>query len=379
LLTRAISVAAASGLLAACSQAPAPPPARLYTIADIESLSAAGATAVANDPSLPGGIPIARILADGQLFERPTLAEGYGGTYVTTEVWVGYDEIWVQPMYLPVSGWANGVPQIITDDAGLAWPVFSVGPSSGFYSPFWKAMYFDAPAGTTADTYRSAKQILDAGLTLHKGEGWTIPIVPPDLAWSGSAAVAGSGWLDGAPVADLSFGTQLFGWNPATGVVDELPLFLFVMRNDQGKVVAPGLRTVAGTGSVGSHGPPAAKAGNQPLYSSYWRLYTVEVPAGAAPVADAALQAELAADGLPPAPAVDPAMLAALPGLVGRIAIDPSCFADSINPDDGKCVYLDSQAKVEQVVAAPAIRRTNVTVTCPFTSYRDGTPVVPVE
>jgi len=280
---------------------------------------------------------------------------------------------------VPVSGWVNGAPQVITGKSGGWWPVFSVGPSSAFYSPFWKVIYFDAPPGTAVDTYRSAREILDAGFTLHEGGGWTIPIVPSGVTWDQPAAVSGKGWLDGAAVADLDFGAGLFSWNPQDDVVREIPLFVFVVRNDQGQLVVPGFRTVAGTGPVGSGGPLPPAAGAQPLYSSYWRLYTVEVPPGAAVVADDALQAELAADGLPPAPAIDPAMLAASSTAVGRVAIDPTCFATDIEPDDEVCNYLDSQAKIERNVAAAAIHRTDVTVTCPFVSYRNGTQVMRVE
>jgi hypothetical protein len=374
--SRAVTVAGAVAVLGACSQGPAPQPARLWTIADVQALAASGGTAVATGSSLPGGIPLSRILFDNALVRRPTLADSYSATYVTTEVWVGYDQVWVQPMYVPVSGWVNGTPQVITDGAGARKPIFSVGPGSGFYSPFWQAMYFDAPAGTTADTYRSVRQILGAGLAIHEGEGWTIPLVPPDLAWGFPAAVAGSGWLDGGVVADLDFGRGLFTWNPDTDVVGELPLFVFVTRNDQGQWVVPPFPTVAGTGPVGSGGPAPVKVGTQPLYSSYWRIYTVEVPAGAAVVADDGLQAELAADGLPPAPAVDPAMLAASPTALGRIAINPACFARDIAPDDKVCTYLDSQLNIELNVAAAAIRRTDVTVTSPFVTYKDGLAVV---
>ncbi len=151
--------------------------------------------------SLPGGIPLDRILDGATLFQRPTVADTYGAHYVTTEVWAGYPQVWVQPMYVPVSGWNAGVPTVIKDAAGGGWkPIFSVGARSGFYSPFWQAIYFDAPAGTTADTYTSAKQVLDAGLPLHEGAGWTMPIVPEDLAWNLSAATTGTAWLNGATV-----------------------------------------------------------------------------------------------------------------------------------------------------------------------------------
>ncbi len=366
---------------AGCAQAPAPVSPRLWTVADLEALAGSGQKAVAEGGSLPGGISLDRVVAgDGTLVERPALAETYGASYVTTEVWVGYPQVWVQPMYVPVSGWVNDAPTVITDAAGAWKPVFSVGAASGFYSPFWQAIYFDAPAGATAETYTSTKQILDAGLTLHEGAGWTIPIVPSDLAWTNPAAVPGTGWVDGAPVTTLNFGKRLFTWNPATNVVDELPLFVFVMRDAQGNLVAPNFRTVAGTGPVGSGGRVPPKAGSQPLYSSYWRLYTVEVPATAAVFADAALRAQLAAAGLPAPPAVDPAVAAMFPGIVGRVAIHPACFDDpqDIDPQVGNCTYFDSQAAIERGIDASAIQPTDVTVTCPFVSYQDANQIVPV-
>ncbi len=366
---------------AGCAQAPAPVAPRVWTVADLQALATSGQTAVAAGGSLPGGISLDRILAaDGTLVQRPSLADTYGASYVTTEVWVGYSQVWVQPMYVPVSGWANDVPTVITDAAGAWKPVFSVGASSGFYSPFWQAIYFDAPAGTTPDTYTSTKQILDAGLPLHEGAGWTIPLVPSDLAWTNPAAVPGSGWVDGAPVTTLNFGKRLFTWNPDSNVVDELPLFVFVMRDAQGKLVAPNFRTVAGTGPLGSGGPAPPKAGTQPLYSSYWRLYTVEVPPTAAVFADAALAAQMAAAGLPAPPAVDPTVVAMNPGIVGRVAIHPACFDDpqQIDPQNGTCTYFDSQAAIESGIAAWAIQRTDVTVTCPFVSFQDTQQIVPV-
>lgn len=362
---------ALAGVAAGCAQAPAPEAARLFTLADLEGLAASGQTAVAARSALPGGISLDRILDGPTLFQRPTIADGYGGHYVTTEVWVGYPQVWVQPMYVPVSGWANGAPVVVTDAVTGAWkPIFSVGPGSGFYSPFWQAIYFDAPAGTTADTYTSVKQVLDAGLPLHDAAGWTMPIVPSDVAlsWSLPAATVATGWVNGATVSALNFGKGLFSWNEADNVVAETPLFVFVMRDATGQFVAPNFRTVAGTGPIGSGGRPPVSVGKPALYSAYWRIYTVEVPSGAAVFADAALQAELAADGLPPAPDLDPAVLAANPGTVGWVVLNPDCFTNgmSVDPQDGNCRYFDSQAVIEARVPAAAIHATDVTVTCPF-------------
>jgi len=372
--------------VAACAQSPAPDGAHLWTVADLQALAAAQETTVASRSTFPGGIPLSRILDGSSLFQRPTVADGYGGHYVTTEVWTGYSQVWVQPMYVPVSGWNAGTPVVITDAVTHDWkPIFSVGPRSGFYSPFWEAVYFDAPAGTTADTYTSAKQVLDAGLPLHDGAGWTIPIVPDGLDWTLSAATRGTGWVNGAPVTTLNFGKGLFSWSEPDDVVDEVPLFVFVMRNQTGEFVAPGFRTVAGTGPLGSAGGPLVYAGKQALYSAYWRLYTVELPATAGVFADAALQAELLVDGLPPAPTVDAPVVAANPDLVGWVAVDASCFSDggSVDPMDNNCRYLDSQRAIETYIPSGAIRATDVTVTCPFVSEQEyggsSVPVVPVK
>ncbi len=356
-----VGVAVALGAVAACGQAPRAPAPRLWTLADLEALAAAGQTAVASDSTLPGGIPLARILnPDGSLFSRPSLAEQYNAAYVTTEVWVGYPQVWVQPMYVPVSGWTGGdAPVVIADPATGFWkPVFSVGAGSGFYSPFWQVFYFDAPAGTTADTFTSAKQILDAGLPLHEGPGWTIPIVPDGFSWTGAAARAETGWVDGATVSTLNFGKRLFTWNGDTNVVDELPIFVFVSHDATGALTAPDLRTVAGTGPVGSGGPPAAKIGMQPLYSSYWRIYTVEIPASVTVFPAAAA--------------------AAFPDYAGRLVTTPDCLSDPTNIDPEACSYLDSQEAIENAVAPWAIQPTDVTVTCPFVSYRDGLAITPV-
>lgn len=355
---RPLWVAAALSGLAACGQGPAPAQPWLWTVADLQALAASGQTAVAADAGLPGGVPLARILDGEGLFQRPSLADRYSATYVTTEVWVGYPEVWVQPMYVPVSGWVDGHPVVLKDgDTGVWKPIFGVGAGSGFYSPFWQAVYFDAPAGATTDSFTSVKQILDAGLPLHEGAGWTIPIVPASLSWNDPAARAETGWVDGATVTTLNFGQGLFAWDPATDVVDEVPLFVFVARDAQGQWSVPDLRTVAGTGPVGSGGPPPATTAGQPLYSSYWRLYTVEIPGSAVPFPD-------------------PADM--FPDYAGRLVTTPDCLADPNNIDPEACSYLDSQQQIERAVPRAAIHRTDVTVTCPFVTYKDGVQIVPV-
>jgi hypothetical protein len=369
--------------LGACSQAPAPPAARIWTIADIEALYAAGAPptkAVAADATLSDGIEIDHILAGGVLFQRPAVADHYGVSYATTEVWRGYPQVWMQPMYVPVTGWIDGVPQKLLGAADGKWhPVFSVAPGSGFYSPFWQAIYFTVPPGTTTGTYTTAKQILDAGFPLAAGEGWTIPIVPgvpAEVSSPVAGPIAGTGWWDGAKVSFLNFGQRLFNWDPATNVVEETPLFVMVTRGADGSLVAPFLPTLGGTGPLGTHAGPAPLDGTQPIYASYWRLYTVEIPATARVFADDMVQQALDDAGVPDLGIPVPAGYA---NVGGRVVLNPDCtIPDPMATGPGACVYLDTQAAVEANIDPGNVQPTDVTVTCPFLTYQDGLPLTPI-
>src|SRR6185312_1194632 len=137
-----------------------------------------------------------------------------------------------------------------------------------------------------------------------------------------------------------------------------VPMFVFVARDAQGDLVAPNLRIVLGTGAVGSGGPPPLTSGAQPLYSSYWRIYTVEIPAGVVTLPDAAA--------------------AASPEYAGRLVTTPDCLSDPDNIDPEACSYLDSQQAIEKAVPREAIRATDVTVTSPVVTYRNGSPIGPV-
>lgn len=371
--------------MAACSQAPAPPAAKLWTLFDVQALYASGATAdtpVAAPSELPGGIPIGRLLdPQGALFQRRGFAETYEVTYATTEVWRGYPQVWTQPMYVPATGWVDGAPQILRDDSGAWHPIFSVGRGSGFYSPFWKTIYFDVPAGTTTATFTSARQVLDAGLALHEGPGRTIPIVPDGVTLSSTAAVPVTAWLDGATVDGLDFGQALFTWTD-DDVVVELPLFVMLMRDAAGNLQAPGIPAVAGVGPIGSGVAMPPTVAGQPRYTSYWRIYTVQVPASARVMADASLQQALQDQGLATAGNIDPNAPADYPDAIGRVTVTPDCLADenNVDPHGGgltSCLYLDGQAAIEHLVDPGAIQATDLTVTCPFTLVK-GAALVPV-
>jgi hypothetical protein len=371
-----------AGALAACD-APGPPVPRLWTLFDVQSLYARGkveADAIATDAGLPGGVPLGSMLDASypELFVHASLAEGYRAAYVTTEVWSHFPEVWVQPMYVPITGWVGGVPQRVVDANGAWHPIFSVGPHSAFYSPFWQMIFAEVPPGTADGSLTSVRQIIDGGYRLVPSIGWLAALTPgpvsldPQAPSPSGGAAAGEGWLDGSPVSFVKFPAAPFTWNDDL-VVAEVPIFHFVFVQADGALVAPDLPSVLGTGPLYSRTPPPVDLAK---YSAYWRLYTVTVPATAR-VFDPfnELGGALADAGIPLATKYGPDITdtAAVRDFVGRIALDENCFStvDNLDPrEGGTCVYLDSQQSIEAHVGRVGIQPTDVTVTCPLVSIR---------
>jgi hypothetical protein len=385
LAARAALAAASLAFWGGCGATPHPPNPRLTTLFDVQALYAGGATpdfAIATDAGLPGGVPIGHLAdANGTLAVDPAWAESYSVAYVTTEVWTSYDEVWLQPMYVPITGFAGGAPQIVKDASGAWQPLFGVGAGSGFYSPFWQTIYFQVPAGTPADAVTSVRAVAGGGYPLFPGPGLAAPLTPagesiPDPTKAGGD-VPGTGWVDGAPAPFISFPAIPFSWNE-DDVIAEVPLYHFVYRKDDGSLAPLPIPTVVGTGPPYSHTPAPPLVNNKlsPKYSAYWRLYTVVVPASAvvfAPPDDLVYYPQLVALGQRTLPAA--AYPLPEPDAIGRVALDGTCFAVDPDPHDPACVYLDSQEHIEANIDAGDIERTSVTVTCPLVSV-NGTPVV---
>lgn len=390
-------VVAAGALLTlgACSQGAAPADPKLWTLFDVQALYAGGAPAtrgLAPNDGLPGGIPLGQLLGPSvgasALVGRNAWDEDYQVSYVTTEVWSNFDRVWMQPAYVPVTGWAGGTPQPL--DAGTTLrPIFSVGPHSGFYSPFWQIVYADVPADTPPGSITSARQILDAGYRLTSSEGRTMPLVPDGITGGGDP---GTGWIDGAPISFLDFGTATFSWD-AENVVQELPLFVFTVTGDDGQPhVLPDMPKVLGTTPPGLGGGPPPNlgpGGGQPRYSAFWRIYTVAVPPFATIFAPAGTPLAMALGGLPngrsdlyPAEInnADPTVIATY---LGRVTVDPidpatglpDCFATPTAL--GGCHWIEVQAQLEANLDASTTQATGITVTCPVIEAM-ATPVVPL-
>jgi hypothetical protein len=402
-------VFALAAAVAACD-APRPPNPQVWTLFDVQALYAAGAQegdAIATDAGLPGGIKLRTLLDKAaNLFRHPTLTEKYDSAYVTTEVWTHFDEIWVQPLYIPVTGWAQGGR---TPVPGGSW-IFSVGPHSGFYSPFWQVVYVNVPDGTTMDALRSVRDVMASGYTLHPAAGRTVSLVPAvnplDGQPAGAIPVRGEGWVDGERMAFLDFGGATFEWD-ANGVIEEIPIYVPVYRAASGELKRLGVTTIAANGPRGSNLPDATRVEGQARYAAYWRVYLVVIPPPSpndpipltvfAPPGGTGLREQLIADGFPvietyadpilEALAADPQ---ALVNYEGRVALSswapglgrPACF-DSPNTlsftmtEPYHCDWLSLQSEIEARFDPSQIIRTDVTVTCPVTTL-DGEAVMPV-
>jgi hypothetical protein len=421
------ALAACAG--AGCGLPPNPREVQLLTLADLETLAdnAGLETTFADDDSVdgvPGGLRlrdyITKDAAGYHLTLRNTWTEAYRSAYVTTEIWTGFDEVWVQPVYVPVTGFANGAPTLLADPsdptpgtdpanpgAGGWNPIFSVGPDSAFYSPFWRVFYFQVAAGTSPNAYKSARDVIDSGLPLVEGPPRTMSLIPkaavtlPTTVMGSPQLIGGPvgvsrGYLDGNQVSFLDFGKDTFSSNGEL-VVEETPLFMLLTRDAGGNLQRMNVPTVAGTGPLYANRPPAV-SGFVPHYGAYWRLYTVEVPATArifapptvfptesADYPPALVAQTYGADVLKAGPAdigqwLGRVALNALPAADGS---DSGCF-DEYNDLDTNgggnppepCQWLDSQPALERAVPSSSIKKTDILITCPFVSYADQPFVV---
>jgi hypothetical protein len=383
----------------------------VMTLADLEEAAALRPTEpLFPDSGVPGGLPLADyITQQGQSFAltlRETWTHGYRSGYITTEIWSGFDEVWVQPMYVPVTGFTAAGPTIAKEN-GKWRPIFSVGPDSAFYSPYWQVVYFQAPDEATALKYKSARDVIDSGLPLFPARGKAIALVPGPVTLPMTPAMSspdvpgserkigqpkqGMGYLDGKDVATVEYDADTFTWN-ADRVVDEIPLFVLLWRRPDGTLERLNVPTVAGTGPLYENRPVDVSDETHPRYGAYWRVYTVELPATArvfAPPLYTAFVAGLPAETVMPRATYAPELaeemdLRFLDPWLGRVALNATkpddtyphgCFGkyDWLTGDDTEyaCQWLDSQPAIEKAVLPDRIKKTELVVTCPFVSYHD--------
>ena len=298
-------------------------------------------------------------------------------------------------MYIPVTAWSTALrcrsgPRRVDLQRRAA--------AARFYSPFWQMVYFEVPDGTPPDAITSARQVLDGKYPLHFGPGRTVSLVPDGLVGppGGPPDVAltqGTAWLEGQPASFIDFGKATFTWNERRR--DRRGPDLRLRGAHRGR--RPGGaghpdRRRHGAARIGRAAARRSRAASRAT-SAYWRIYTVTLPPTArvfSPAPD--LQAKLRDDGVPVVEQYTAEALGYASQVSGWVALNPGgengeggCWAtaDQVEPDPmnitaGKCIWLNSQAAIETNIDRSAIRRTDVTVTCPFVTF-DGRLVSPIK
>ncbi|HEY4183984.1 MAG TPA: hypothetical protein VGP07_02905 [Polyangia bacterium] len=263
------------------------PRAQLFTLYDLDSAANAG-RAVAMTPSLPTGFPGTKFITPGvdvddQLAAGHGFVDGQPAVWVTTELWLNFDEVWAQPLYRATRG------GVVID--GAPW-LFGLGPRTSFYSPFWNTYGFEVPDGVDPSTILDTRAAVELG---NRGGGFRS--LGPRMTSEGphrligSPDVAGTPYYDDLAAWDGSAGHRYFDFGPGgftTGygdVVGETPFFIFGSRGD-GEAFQPlGFPGVAGTRALFAGAPalsapatgdgaPAAVTG-RPSFGGLWRVYWV--------------------------------------------------------------------------------------------------------
>jgi hypothetical protein len=332
---------------------------------------------VALGPTLRAGMPASAILtsqADGTdtLNVVPAFAEGAPAAFVTTELWIDYDQVWLEPGYVQLDS-ADPVHRLAYPDGSPSPLLIDVGPDSTFYSPFWQLKAALVGPQADVDHYRSTVALRQAGVPMSALDPHACPLRPQSVlgAVAGQHPIeptwqtplddipAGQAWLNGQKLGLFDFGPHVFSAD-ASGVVEALPFFLFVGPDATGAIgPVPMALRVAGVGPLFSGraadvGVDAATGWPQPRFGAFWRVVLAVLPAGAGPF----LAAEHA--GNKPA-GVD------LKDYEGRVALNAACFDQ---PDFvSSCAWLDSQARVEASLGPGSLVVTEITGTCPLVFY----------
>ncbi len=340
---------------------------------------------VAPTASFPAGFPAETFLSpqpDGTVNLRiiPAYSEGEPAAYVLPEMWLNFDEIWVQPWYEFVTAWddrSNAQNALKGPNGEDSPPVFDVGPRSLFYSPFWVLFYAVVPPGTAFDHYTSVEQIVNDGLPIYRGAPWIFSVRPPEVTLAAKPVhpylnkeVAtflrqyDVSWVDDQAMPYFDEGFNNFKYDGRL-VVEETPLFFLAKRDASGKPALLDAPAVIGTGPLFSRRPPEV-GGGKPRFGSASRFHIAMVPATAQafdPDQQVAATQALVAKGIDPQ---------TYRGRVARNAVkiaerDKPCFEAMDFPTS--CTWLDSQARIEDAGGASSIRRTEVVACSPVVFY----------
>jgi len=371
-------------LLLACAAPPAPDPWTLWTIdtlfarGDPATVPAAATLRLLSPPYAE--TTVTQTSSNNGLTVFPAFSEGQTAAYVTTEVWQNFDEVWVQPLYIPLGGPSGSRP------------VFGVDASTRFYSPYWQIWFYTPPQGAV---FKSAKEVLDSGVALTPGPGkfcaitrdaGLLPAMPQgadhwvrrlsgepviyDPATQPRPSMNNAAYVDGELVWFIDLGTNRFTWSDAL-IVDETPLFTFT-RSDGTPLDLP---KVGGTGpwrhpSCDGHGNCLGVVGGKPQFGALWRIWTVSLPPASqapsldvyVPQAQPQLQAYVRAMGFAATPPARDDSQYTL-----RVALDgKSCFTSG---NLARCQWLDSQNAIQDLIPDWRAYETGTLVSCPLVLF----------
>jgi len=372
---------------------------RLWTMADLQASFQGGSTCV-NPANLPCDYFVAKGIGDeGDVLQfKAAFSEGQPMGYITTDFWANYPQIWLEPMYILVTAWndkAPGANRLRDAKGDPSPPIFSIGTQSAFWSPFWQTFYVEVPAGTPSTRYTSTRQLFDDHLVMHPGPNRFASIAPDGLTLPSAGDIADAianrspndptaflrvgkvedvaassktafGWLDGVLVPFFDFGTDNFDAN-ADQEIQDVPLFLFEKYDPNGVLKPLGVANVGGVAPLFSHVPGRISASNRPQFGALWRLHIVTLPAKAAEFTPVNETAATTAVGTV-------VTVADLNTMIGRVALDATCFDDLPAKGLSACIWLDSQRAIEDNLGEKAIQRTDLQPACPFVMF-EGQPV----
>jgi hypothetical protein len=370
-------------------------PRRLYTLFEIEEAMIAR-RALPAGAAFPSGISPDNILAGEAgaytLRITPAFSEGEPAAYVTTDLWVNFPEVWVQPWYVLITAWNEKAPRMnqlrdpTLPNMPTTPPIIDVGPKSAFYSPYWQIYFAVVPPDTAPDKYVSSRELISDNIPLYPGNPWFYTVKPTSIGLMmprpqhpilgvdvGTLSLGAAALIEGDTVGYVNVGGNNFRFDDKL-VVEEVPLFILTRRNTSGVAerlppVRPGVPTpdVIGSSPLFSRRPAEVLMGS-PRFGAFTRFYLAILPVTAAAFVPDAYPATVARLAALPTP-IDPKIYEGRVALNGRkvAEADRDCFAEETFP--ASCRWMDSQQKIEDALGRSGIERTDVTASTPMVFY----------
>jgi hypothetical protein len=410
-------------LATACEEQPAQPPVALVTMATLNKLAGVPTFGAGLDPVFTQGFEPSYFLKEGKISVATAFTERWRSAYMTTDIWVNFPVVWVQPVYI-----------VRTQNKGARW-IFSVAEDSRFYSPFWRAYEVMVP-DDTLERYTSVRDVLNAKLPFKPGPGRLATLVPngiapapvnndefvatllervpapppppdgpaPDKLAGISYKKQMNGWFDGRPREYVDFGADRFEWNERDEVVEQ-PLFFFFKQNAGTKAweAVTDLPRVGGTGPLYTR-RPAIAPNSRPIFGSFWRLWAARLPSAAyvfVPPGKTDVWGRHTFHNEPhpaltvvtprPSAAMDPLMQAAVDRHAFQVVLagktDAACLEAAMDDTQraacscaatattaaelDACPWLNSQAAVEQNITRDNLVPSQILVACPYIAFDD--------